>query len=139
MTKHYRASAVLFFLLLSGCGDSGPTGLPAFASAPISPGTTLTIFFEELLDPDAGAGLQILAGGQPVEESPRTICGITANYSSLLIVAPAPSPILSGALNRRIYSVMPLPPGTRLQLVSRNLCTGGPIAVWEALVIRGAQ
>jgi hypothetical protein len=137
MTKHYSASGLLFFLLLIGCGtSSGPTDTPMFQSAPISPGTKLTVFIRTELG-GAGPGMEILSSGEPVEET-LTICGITMNYSTDVVVAPRFS-TLAGATGRRLDTAIPLPPGTRLLLGDRNFCGGATVMIFEATVIRSAE
>ena len=61
------------------------------------------------------------------------------NYWTNIVVAPAESPQLAGAINRRLFSAVPLPPGTRLRLGNQNFCTNGDTEIFEATVIRGAE
>jgi hypothetical protein len=117
-------------------GGAYATDTPMFQSAPISPGTTLTVFIRPELFNGAGPGMEILSSGEPVEET-LTICGITMNYSTDFVVAPAFS-TLAGTNNRRLDTAIPLPPGTRLLLGNRNFCVRDPM-IFEATVIRGAE
>ena len=138
MTKYRSANAVLFCLLLIGCGSSGPTDAPMLASGPIEPGSTITVFIVTELR--SLTEHEVVTRGQPVEAAPITICGLTVTYWTRMVVATPDSPDLAGAINRRLYTAMPLPAGTRLLLTNPSNCTANPLAtIFEGTVILGAQ
>lgn len=140
MTKQSSARAVLFFLLLAGCGGSGPTDAPLLNTGPIEPGSTITVFVApELLEFNTGE-FEVVTSGQPTEGTPITRCGRTVTYWTKMVVATPDSPYITGPTLRRLYTAMPLPPGTRLLLGNWIQCTFDPSAmIFEATVIRGTQ